>query len=421
MDIKTTNYIILFLIIINSIFFPLFSNQYNLPDGVLHEITFNNISNSELNFLKYLTFFDLFNIILIKNFLLSLFPNFFEICYLDYDTITNISDTCNNFYNIDKNFSFGGSVNLYTYSNLVQININKISLILYLLILNILIFIFINIYGDHITQLTVLFFLIFPSFINTVSYISPNIISSYIQIIFFILFLNQKFIAYFFISILLVYIDTQNISNLFLIIILFLLIFIKNFLKIKISLINYLILFVLILFFIFFIRENTLFQSFINNSEIFTNSFIQDYNYINYSNVQRQDYIFTISEFIYSIFVFFISLYYVGGSMSHLSYLLEYLIFASLILNYFYRSIFKDKSYNNIFNNLSFSYFLIGILSFFILIILLININQGRYGLFILLPFLYYYSSLISKNNFLITSSFLLIFILNNFKIMNML
>ena len=56
---KPTIYIILFLIIINSIFFTLFSNQYNLPDGVLHEITFNNISDSTPNFLEYLSFFDL--------------------------------------------------------------------------------------------------------------------------------------------------------------------------------------------------------------------------------------------------------------------------------------------------------------------------------------------------------------------------
>ena len=121
-----------------------------------------------------------------------------------------------------------------------------------------------------------------------------------------------------------------------------------------------------------------------------------------------------------SIIIFGTSLYYIGGSMSHPAYLLEYLLFAILSMFFvFYNIFFKQKFVNSIFSNLNILYFVLGSFAFVFLLIIFSNFNQGRYGLFLILPILYFSLSFFKKFKYLFNYVFLTLFIFNNYKIVN--
>ena len=111
----------------------------------------------------------------------------------------------------------------------------KVALIIYLLILNYAFYLFIILKFEDNLKYTALIFLIFPSIINNISYVSPNISSSYFQIILFYLFIKKFFIIYFILSIFLFNSDFQNIANIFIICVLFIFLLFNLFLNYKIK------------------------------------------------------------------------------------------------------------------------------------------------------------------------------------------
>ena len=102
----------------------IFINQFNFPDGVLHQLTFDNKYSYRvpLSIGDYISNFDMYNISIIKNFIIQLFPNIKNECLMYWDNTTQLLDSCKNQYNYNKEFSFGTSNHLYYYSNSFIIN-----------------------------------------------------------------------------------------------------------------------------------------------------------------------------------------------------------------------------------------------------------------------------------------------------------
>ena len=390
----------------------LFINQFNLPDGVLHRLTFeNSFSNylpTSLN--NYISNFDFYNISIIKNIILQIYPSIKNECLIDWNNITYLSDSCKNQFHYNENFNFGNSEHLYNYSNFFLLNDLKIAHIIYLLILNLFFYLFfISKFEDNL-KYTALIFLIFPSIINNISYISPNISSTYFQIILFYLFIKKSFILYFILSIFLFNSDLQNITNIYLICVLFIFLFIDLITNYKIKFYLVFIIYLLILLLLFILKD----QGVILMAVKQLSSILYEPSYDTYSYLNIGD-----SNILKSLIIFGTSLYYIGGSMSHIAYIPEYIFFI-IILFLFVISFLKNNIFfSSIFSNLSIFYLLSGIFVFLSLLIIFSNFNQGRYGFFLLPPILYFAFSNFKNNKEIFSYTFLLFFILNNFKILN--
>lgn len=392
----------------NLLIYILFTNQYNLPDGVLHELTFNSVYSDKLpnSLINYFKNIDMFSLSIIKQILEGLSPNFISNCTVDYANSLLLTDNCNNIYEYNNKFSFGGDEDLFIYSNSFELNYLKLSLIIYLFILNLITFTIVSIINDKKIFISTLLFLFFPSVLNTISYLSPNIISTYFQIFLFIFFISKYYTIYFILSFFLFFIDFQNISNLILILSFLFIYLLDNTLKTKINYFRLLFFLVSIAIITILLKEYNFFY-FLTKS--FSTSSFQNYLYLNFGT----------NDIFKSIFIFFISLYYVGGSMSHFPFLLEYIIFFILLIVFIYLNLFSSKNlFSNIYSDISFTYFIFGLFSFLTLIIIFTSFNQGRYGLLLLFPMFYYYSGIINNHRYLIYPIFGFTLFFNNLKIL---
>ena len=123
------------------------------------------------------------------------------------------------------------------------------------------------------------------------------------------------------------------------------------------------------------------------------------------------------NNFFKSIIIVYLSLYYVGGSMTHLAFLLEHIIFyimSLFILFIILKYIIFNKFYNSKNNIL---YFIIGNFVVFYMIILFPNLDQGRYFYFILLSFIYFYCYFFKDCYLSFYYILPIFFILNNLKL----
>lgn len=389
----------------------IFINQFNLPDGYLHERLFTVYTSFNLptSLSEYLINFDLYNISTIKNFIVQLFPSLEQNCYIaDWKSDTTVIDSCHQRYDLSDQFQgkFGLDTQLFDYSSIIKFTINELSLFIYLIITTGILFIIFIIFPHKNVVPTIIIFLSFPSIINALSYISPGILSILLQCIFFYFFLRKMFLEYFILALFLVILDKQNLTNLFFITFFFFIYFLSflNLFEVKYKSIIYLC-FSLIIFTII-LNYTGILPSLI---KVIAPNLYGDYTYLNIgeSNIFR------------SIVITYLSLYYVGGSMTHLAHIFEYLVFLFLILFFLYKNIFSKKV--GILSdkmNLNFLYFIIGNFIFIEFLIVFSNINQGRYYSFILLPIIYYFVNIIKlkKINFLII--IFGFFVLNNIKIL---
>ena len=91
-----------------------------------------------------------------------------------------------------------------------------------------------------------------------------------------------------------------------------------------------------------------------------------------------------------------------------------------MIILLFVVDFLKNKVlFNSIFSNLSLLYFLSGIFTFLSLLIIFSNFDQGRYGFYLIPPLIYFLFSNFKGNKELFNYTFLIFFILNNFKILS--
>ena len=199
----------------------------------------------------------------------------------------------------------------------------------------------------------------------------------------------------------------QNITNFAIIVITFVILFLNKFLKINIKYYNLCILFMFVIIFLGFLKYY--------NYIFFLSQFISTTMYQNYTYLNSGD-----NNFFRSLIVFGLSLYYIGGSMSHFAFFLEYLFFVSFVIFFLFYNIFIKKFFfKSIFLNPSFLYFLIGAFVFLALLIIFSNFNQGRYGLFLLPPIIYFYFNFFKNNRDIFIYTFISFFILNNYKIIH--
>ncbi len=403
------NILLFFLIIVDCFFNIFLINQYNLPDGVHHFRRYDLVITKTLpqDFLIYLKDFDMYNISFISSVLTQLFPNFNSECLIDWSNEMYLADSCQYKYFLGLDFSykgFGYDTQLHDYSK-IYFSPHNIALLIYLSFILLFIFIILNkiIQKKEIFYLSI-FFLYFPSVSSNFGYISPNIISSYGQLFLFLFFINKKYISYFLISIILTFMDFQNISNVIIISLFSLFFVIEKSIFIRINFLYLSILSIIIISILAFIKFSGLLDYLFL---LFFPEIRQDYAYLNIGDHNT----------IKSLGVLFISLYYVGGSMTHPAFLLEYLVFFLISIYFFYLSFLQNSNFlNNIFLNPQRTYFAIGIFTVLIILLLFPNISQGRYHFYILLPILLFYAEKIkSEKTFLFYIS--LLFVLNNLKL----
>ena len=81
---KNVHWIFFILINFQIVSSILFINQFNLPDGVLHQLALENSFSKTLptSFFNYLSNFDLYNISIIKNIILQIFPGIKNECLI---------------------------------------------------------------------------------------------------------------------------------------------------------------------------------------------------------------------------------------------------------------------------------------------------------------------------------------------------
>ena len=408
---KANLFFILFcFILINFQYFfsILFINQFNLPDGMLHLMLFDKQISSyhPQNLYIYFKNFDLYNIFFLKNFIASIFPSLDDQCFINWSHHDYITDSCHNKYFISKDWHgfFGFDIQLYNYSIFVQLGLNEISLFIYLLFLNLFIFTLICKYKDKKFVFCVIVYLYFPSVINNISYISPNIFSSYLQIFLFYLFINKKYLIYFLLSFFIVFLDKSILPNLMIILVFYFYLFLAN-LKYEINTYVYLMIYLCLIFLILIFIKHSLFIG--NLLQYISPQLSQNYAYLSIGD----------QNFFKSIIIIYLSLYYIGGSMSHLAFLLEHIIFFIMSLFIFltiFKYIIKNKLYNFEINLL---YFLIGNFVVFYMLILFPNLNQGRYYFFILLAFIYFYNHYLKDNLIFLYYILPIFFVLNNLKL----
>lgn len=397
------------LIVIITVLNILFIPQFELPDGTHHLVKIILIEDNRL-------YLDSISKIL-RNLYFVLYQPFHQIS-LNFP-VNDICETMrleklmhcsegtiynDNFVHNRNSFSvFGLDINIYKYFNL-SIAQHQISLIFFN---SFFYLILIASYSKTLVKknfpFLIIIYLLFPSTITYSSYISPNILSILINIIFFHLVISRKFYFYFFLSLLLVFIDYQNITHLIISSATVAYLYLSKFKKLNIIEILVLLLFSLILVFIF---EDIILDLIINTTQVGATD-------ISYLTEERN-----INNSIKSFISFILSLYYIGGSMQYLASIFEYLLFIIGGLFFLIKNTQLIKLSNidlNDNSHLIFFFFILSLYSFFLISFLFPTISQGRYYLFILLPVFYFYLNKIKIFNFIRFEIIIIILFIINF------
>ncbi len=396
------------LLILSSLINILLVPQFELPDGTHHLVKVILIEQNKIYFNSIFTYFKEIYFLIYQPFhQISLSLPINDIC--ENMRLNNLSNCgYGTDYNIDfknnanKFSKFGLDLNIYEYyTNFISKH--QISLILFNSFFYFLIFVFFKNQLLEKEYIKVVFiFLLFPSVITITSYVSPNFLSTILNIFIFYFFLIRKYYLIFFLTLISLLIDYQNVTHLFTIIMfLFLYKFNQSF---KLNLL-FIFIFFIFLFLIIFQMKPFVYLIISN----LTNYSSSDLSYLNEN--------LNFLNLFKSITSFYLSLYYIGGSMQYLASIIEYFIFIILFGYYFFYNLIriglnKIDFYSN--KNTIFIYFIISNLSFLFISHLFPTISQGRYYLVTLLPVIYFYvNNFISNKNYLFEFIILILFVLN--------
>lgn len=343
--------------------FVLLIPQTEQPDGMLHYHTYY----AEIEDVKFYfdrIYFYLFSI------LDSLYAN------LGFDKYCQI----NNY--VDAQYCFGAQ----EYSKEIQKNINifgiNIPLMEYkyispifsfqlsLITLNFFIFFILIIFSKFINleksmmHLIIIFFFT-PIVLSNYSYLSVNIFSIFFHLFVFINLIKKKYFVSLILIILSIYIDKQNIILGFVYLNFFIIINAFKFFNKRIAYLVILFSFPIILF------------TFINLASILISG--SDLIYLKQSGFDPFK----------SYITMYLSLYYLGGSMSFLSFEMEYLFFLLLILIFIYKCVISSNEDSKIH-----IYMFIAInMTFFQVLSVLHSVDQGRYYYILMLNIIYFFTS----------------------------
>ena len=323
-----------------------------------------------------------------------------------YKTNCNFQTSFNNEFRFNNNsFSkFGLDLLIYDYF-VYGIFKHKISLFIFNSFIYTLLFI---VFKNRLVEKkfieVLILFLIFPSVISISSYVSPNFLSVIFNIFIFYLFLSKKYYVAFFLSLLFTIIDNQNIVHLcslgF-----FLFFFNLN----KFSKINFFSFLILITFFytlLIFLKPYIYYFITITSSYS-----MSDLNYLS-----EEINLINIFKIITS---FYLSLYYIGGSMQFLASLIEYYLFFLFFAYYLFKNLIKVKLSNFDFESENYSifiYFILINLSVLFVVTMFPTISQGRYYFILLLPIFYYFIKKINLNRYYLYEIIIFfIFVINFF------
>lgn len=374
----------IFIVIISTLNI-LFIPQFELPDGTHHLVKVILIEENRLVIDSLTKILRNIYFILYQPFHeISLFFPVNDICAtMRLDNLMHCSEgTIYNeeFVHNNNSFSiFGLDINIYRYFNL-SLSQHQISLLIFNFFLYfVLIFTYSKTFIKNNFPILIIIYLLFPSTITYNSYISPNILSILFNIVFFYCVISRKFYLYFFLSILFVYIDYQNITHLIMSSGILTYLYISKYLKLNIIQIIIILISFLI---IAFLLEDFIFDIIVNFTTV-------GYSDISYLNEER-----SIFNFIKSFISFFLSLYYIGGSMQYLASFFEYLVFLICALFFLIAKLKRIKLSKinlNEDSHLTFYFFILSLFSYFLISYLFPTISQGRYYMFILLPVFYFY------------------------------
>lgn len=221
----------------------------------------------------------------------------------------------------------------------------------------------------------IIIFFFMPSVLTAYSYVSPNTISIFFHLFVFINLINKKYVFTIILIFFSIYLDKQNIILAF---VFFNFIIILSILKKYNNITGYLL-------FIF----SSILISFL--FIIITKIYIpdSDLTYLTQSGFQP----------IKSFLTMYISLYYLGGSMSYLSFEIEYLFYILFIIIFIFLNIKSSK----IKLSLHLTIFIAINIAFFQVLTALHSVDQGRYYIILLLNLIYFFITEYKKifiNNF---------------------
>lgn len=341
--------------------FVLLIPQTEQPDGMLHYANFKDEIN-DLNFsfnsiyFYILSWLDFFYIFLgFENFCLSddlIDPQY---CFGAHDYSDEVKGNLQ---------IFGINIPLMQYKYKFAIFSFQLSLIT----LNFLLFL-ITIISFKIFKLEkslfylIIIFFFMPSLLNAYSYVSPNTISIFFHLFIFINLINKKYVFTIILILFSIYFDKQNIILAF---VFFNFIIILSILKKYNNITGYL----LIIFSSIMISF-----LFIYITKIYIPG--SDLTYLTQSGFQP----------IKSFLTMYISLYYLGGSMSYLSFEIEYLFYILFIIIFIFLNIKSSK----IKLSLHLTIFIAINIAFFQVLAAFHSIDQGRYYNILLLNLIYFF------------------------------
>ena len=372
-----------FLIILT--IFVLFIPQPEHPDGLLHYHNYySDISDNKFYFDRFysyiFSFFDKFYVSIgFESFCLK--KNIVEAEYC-FGAHSYSNAFQNNLY------KFGLNIPIMDYNYIYPIFSHQLSLIT---INSFIFFLFLFSAKFFNSKETTLFLIIIffyaPSVLSVFSYLSPNIISIIFHFLIFINIINSKYIISFSLIILSIILDRQNVILAFVMLNFFMIkLFYKNYKNI-IKRLGIIILYLII------ITSFLLFLSY---------------------NVAGSDMIYlNLSEFnpIKSLITMYLSLYYIGGSMSVLSFELEYLFFFLILIFFIYKNS-KISPHNK---GIHLFIFIAINLTFFQILFVFKSIDQGRYYYILLLNIIYFF--ILEYKVFLRDNFFLIICLLYSLNI----
>ena len=398
------------LLLLSSLITIFFVPQFELPDGTHHLVKVILVENGKLELNSIFDYINEIYFILYQPFHhLSLILPLNDICdYMRsaYKTNCNFQTSFNNEFRFNNNsFSkFGLDLLIYDYF-VYGIFKHKISLFIFNSFIYTLLFI---VFKNRLVEKkfieVLILFLIFPSVISISSYVSPNFLSVIFNIFIFYLFLSKKYYVAFFLSLLFTIIDNQNIVHLcslgF-----FLFFFNLN----KFSKINF---FSFLLLLTFFYTLLIFLKPYIYYFITITSSYsMSDLNYLS-----EEINLINIFKIITS---FYLSLYYIGGSMQFLASLIEYYLFFLFFAYYLFKNLIKVKLSNFDFESENYSifiYFILINLSVLFVVTMFPTISQGRYYFILLLPIFYYFIKKINLNRYYLYEIIIFfIFVINFF------
>lgn len=336
--------------------------QTEQPDGMLHYGNYKLIFN-ELDFTFHTIYFYIFSFFDV--FFMSL--GFDDFCSLGFTfDIQNCYGAHYYSEEITKNLEiFGKNIKLFSYNYKFSIFSFQISLITYHFLLFLIIIIFSKIcrLNQSIVYLIIIFFLM-PSVILSYAYLSPNTLSIFFHLFVFISLINKKYFITLFLILLSIYFDNQNIILGFFLINF---IVIYNVLKKYNNIRGYLIILISIVLISVFCYS--ILNLYISDTDLA---------YLNQSSFTP----------IKSLITMYLSLYYMGGSMSYLSFELEYLFYFLFIIFF----IFDNFKLSIEKTTLHLCIFIAINITFFQILSVLPSVDQGRYYFILLINLIYFFT-----------------------------